>query len=179
MLSKIRRYLGALANQPDAYNVSKAIDSLYRNQVLNSAGLGIQGGSAAATWATANVVNYMVEGVNATLAAQSSKAVPSAITWAAVASTFQAGAFLVTVDNAGTVATVPTNVGTGTSAAIARANIVWPVVPDGQVVVGVVIIANSAANVAFTAASTNLDATNISTTFINTIGPFYPTTANQ
>lgn len=166
--------INQLANQQDAFQLNKAVEHLFRTQALNSAALRIQGGSAAATWQSQNVVTYVVDGVASALAAQSSQAVPTAITWAAVASVFQAGAFLITVDGSGTVRTIPTNVGSGASAAAALQGVQWPSVPQGQVVIGVVVIANTAANVAFTGATTNLDGTNISTTFINITGPFFP-----
>lgn len=170
-----RLRLNALSNKQDAMELGRAFENLFRTQALNSGNLRIQGGSAAPTWQTQNAIIYTIEGVTYSLAAQSSQAVPSAITWTAVASTFQAGAFLITADAGGTVRTIPTNVGTGTSAALALQGIVWPPVPIGQVVTGIVIIANSAANTAFTAATTNLDAANISTTFINVSEPFFPT----
>lgn len=167
--------LNSLSNTKDAFELGKAFENLFRTQALNSGNLRIQGGSAAATWQTQNALIYVLDGVTYSLAAQSSQAVPTAITWSAVASTFQAGAFLITVDAGGTVRTIPTNIGVGTSAALALQGIVWPPVPLGQVVFGIVLIANSAANTAFTGATTNLDAANISTTFINISEPFYPT----
>lgn len=166
--------LNQLSNTKDAFELGKAFENLFRTQPLNSGNLRIQGGSGAATWQTQNAVLYMVNGVLCSLAAQSTQAVPTAITWSAVANTFQAGAFLITVDAAGTVNTIPTNVGSGASAAVALGNIVWPLVPAGQVVIGLVVIANAAANVAFTGGTTNLDATNITTTFINFVDALYP-----
>lgn len=167
--------LNQLSSQKDAYELGKAFENLFRTQSLNSGNLRIQGGSAAATWQTQNPIIYVLDGVTYSLAAQSSQAVPSAITWSAVASTFQAGAFLITADSAGTVRSIPTTVGSGTTAAVALQGIQWPQVPAGQVPFGLVIVNNTTANTAFTAATTNLDAANILTTFVNISEPFFPT----
>lgn len=163
-----------LANQADGFQVQKAFENLFTSQPVTSPNLRIQGGSAAATWQSQNATLYIVDGVMFSLAAQSSQAVPSALTWTAVASTFQAGGFIITVDAQGTVRTIPTNVGTGTSAALALQAVRWPVIPPGQVAIGGAVIANTAANVAFTAGTTNLDAANISTTFFNLLDSLYP-----
>lgn len=172
LTQKIR--LQQMANGPDAFAVQKSFENLFTSQCITSGGLRIQGGSAAATWQTQNAIVYIVEGVTAILAAQSTQAVPSACTWSAVASTQQAAGFLITVDGGGTVRTYATNVGSAGSQAAAIAQVKWPVVPVGQVVIGGALIYNTAANVAFTAGSTNLDATNITTVFFNLVDALYP-----
>lgn len=164
--------------EPKADNLSlgKIIESFYDTQCLGSAVLDINAGSAA-TWKMTNAaaLPYVINGVTFAKTAATAQAVPSAITWAGVASVFNAGGFLVGLDSAGTVSTYPTNVTSAASAAAALAGIKWPAVPEGICVIGGVIVRNTAANTAFTAATTALDAANISTLYFNTIGPFFPT----
>lgn len=174
----MRHILQRLSFFPDkaqAENLARVVAHLYGNQNLVSPNLRIQGGSGAATWQSQADSFYLIDNVEYRVAAAATQAVPSACTWAAVASTFNATGFLITADRAGSLATIPANNATGTSAVNALAGIQWPPVPEGVAVIGAVIIRNTTANVAFTAASTNLDASNISTTFINITGPFFPT----
>lgn len=177
-MEKIKRFLvqdGPVAMQ---LGVMRSFQDLFARQSLASAALAINAGSAA-TWKMGNTaaLPYLINGQFLTKAAATAQAVPTAITWAAVASTFNAGGFLVALDAAGTVFTYPTNVTASTvSSANALAGLVWPTVPDDKCVIGAIVVYNTAANTAFTGATTALDAANIGAQYISTVGPFYPVT---
>lgn len=177
-MEKIKRFLvqdGPVAMQ---FGVQKSFQDLFARQPLASAALAINAASAA-TWKMGNAtaLPYLVDGRLATKAAATAQAVPTAISWAAVASTFNAGGFLIALDAAGTVFTYPTNVTASTvSSANALAGLVWPVVPEDKCVIGAIVVYNTAVNTAFTGNTTALDAANIGVQYINAVGPFYPVT---
>lgn len=172
----LKKRISQMEPKADNLSLAKIFENLFNTQCLGSAVLAINAGSAA-TWKMTNgsALPYLINGVSFSKAAATAQAVPTAITWAAVASTFNAGGFLIGLDSAGAVSTYPTNVTSAASAAAALAGIVWPAVPDNVCVIGGVIVTNSAANTAFTGATTALDAANISTLYFNTTGPFFPT----
>lgn len=177
-MEKIKRYLvqdGPVVSQLGAL---RSFQDLFARQALASAALAINAGSAA-TWKMGNsaALPYVINGQLATKAAATAQAVPTAVTWAAVASTYNAGGFLIALDAAGTVFTYPTNVTASTvSSANALSGLLWPTVPESQCVIGAVVVYNTAANTAFTAGTTALDAANIGVQYINITGPFYPVT---
>jgi len=175
-MEKIKKFLfaGPIGTyKPE--DIFRAVQDLFTRQVIVP---GLLVSSAAVTFATTNAIQYLINGVLYTKAALSAIAVPTATAWSAVASTFNAAGFLVTLDAAGNVATIPTNVVSSlVSANNALAGIVWPTVPDNVVVVGGFVVYTTAANTAFTPGTTNLiGAANIGTITINTTGPFYPVT---
>lgn len=176
-MEKIKRFLvqdGPVAMQ---FGVQKSFQDLFARQPLASAALAINA-AAAATWKMGNTspLPYLVNGVMGLKTAATAQAVPAGITWAAVASTFQAAAFHVGLDVNGNVATFPSAVSVGSSQANALAGIIWPVVPEQYCVIGTVVIYNTAANTAFTANTTALDAANIGTQYINYLDAFYAVT---
>lgn len=176
-MEKIKRFLvqdGPVAMQ---LGVMRSFQDLFARQPLASAALAINAASAA-TWKMGNAtpMPYLVGGVLGLKTAATAQAVPAGITWAAVASTYQAAAFHVALDAAGNVATFPSSVSTGASQANALAGIVWPVVPEQYCVIGSIVIYNTAANVAFTAGTTALDAANIGAQYINYLDGFYAVT---
>lgn len=173
----IKKLIAQFAPEHKNFGLVQLFKSLYSTQCLGSAVLAINAGSAA-TWKMTNSVAlpYLINDVMYRKAAATAQAVPTQITWSAVASTYNAGAFLIGLDNAGNVSTYPTNVtATTTSQAAAVAGIVWPAVPEGVAVIGAIVISTSAANTAFTGATTALDAANITVDYINIQGPFFPT----
>ena len=172
----LKKRIAVMESKADNYSLAKIFENLFNTQCLGSAGLAINAGSAA-TWKMTNAaaLPYEIGGVTYSKVAATAQAVPTAITWAAVASVFNAGGFLIGLDSAGAVSTYPTNVTSAASAAAALAGVSWPAVPDNICVIGGLIIANSAANTAFTGATTALDAANISVLYFNTTGPFFPT----
>lgn len=178
-MEKIKKFL--MAGQPGAAkpeDIFRAVQDLFARQCLGSAALAING-AAGPTWKMTNAaaLPYLINGTLLTKTAATAQAVPTAVSWAAVASTYNAGGFLIALDNAGNIVTFPTNItSTTTSAAAALAAIVWPVVPDTYCVIGAIVINNTAANTAFTGGTTNLDAANIGVNYINVTGPFYPVT---
>lgn len=159
------------------YGLQKVFEALFNTQSLGNAGLAINAG-AAATWKMTNsaALVYVIGGQAYRKAAVTAQAVPSAISWTGVASTYNAGAFLITLDSSGTVTTIPSSVvSTTASQAAAVAGISWPQVPVGSVVIGAIVISTSTANTTFTAGTTALDAAGISVDYINVQGPFFPT----
>ena len=177
-MEKIKRYLvqdGPMATQ---LGVLRGVQDLFARQALASAALAINAASAA-TWKMGNAaaLPYLINGQLLTKTAATAQAVPAAVTWAAVASTYNAGGFLIALDAAGTVTTFPTNVTASTvSSANALAGIIWPTVPDTYCVIGAIVVYNTAVNTAFTGGTTALDAANIGAQYINVTGPFYPVT---
>ena len=155
----------------DRFQLLKAFESLFNTQALASGGLTF----TTTTWQTANVIPYQIANVTFTKAVVVTQAVPASITWGAVASTFQAGAFVIAVDNVGTISTYTSAVTSSVvTAAAALGLLVWPQVPDTVCVIGQILIQSTTAATAFTPGVTALNAIGITTTFINTVGPFFP-----
>lgn len=176
-MEKIKRFLvqdGPVAMQ---LGVMRSFQDLFARQPLASAALAINAATAA-TWKMGNAtaLPYLVNGVLGLKTAATAQAVPAAITWPAVAATFQAAAFHVALDINGNVVTFPSAVATGASQANALAGIVWPVVPEQYCVIGSIVVYNTAANTAFTAGTTALDAANIGVQYINYLDAFYAVT---
>lgn len=150
----------ATANQ----NLRDVITKLQINacdMVLNTAGLAIKaGGSALAK--SVNTIIAMIDGVLVSKAAADMPALVGTI----AASKY--GLFVFSMNASGTLTTTP-----GTLTAAARANLVFPTVPANEVVVGFIIVQNGSAS-AFTGGTTALDATDITTTYVNTPFPFNP-----
>ncbi len=120
-------------------------------------------------------LTYLNSGQLYQKAAVAANAVPAALSWAAVAGSFNAGALLLSVDVAGNLYTYVSSItASPTSQAAALNGLVWPWVPETQTVIGAIVVSSSAANTAFTGGTTNLDAANIAATYINTTGPFFP-----
>ena len=155
----------------DRFQLLKAFESLFNTQALSSGGLTF----TTTTWQTAAAVPYLINNVTFTKAVFTTQAVPTSIAWTGAASTFNAGAFLIGLDSAGTVTTYPSAVTASTvSAAATLGLLVYPQVPDNVCVIGTIIIQATTANTTFTPAVTALNAAGITTTFINTVGPFFP-----
>lgn len=174
----IKKRLAQMPPEQRQFDLGKIFENLYATQCLGSAALVINAGSAV-TWKMANAaaLPYVINGVLASKAAATAQAVPSAVSWTGAASVFNAAGFLIALDSAGAVTTYPTNVTATASAATALSGLVWPAIPDTVCVIGGIVVTNSAANTTFTAATTALDAANITTLYFNTTGPFYPTAA--
>lgn len=173
----IKKLIAQFPPEHKNFGLVQLFKSLFSTQSLGNAALAINAGSAA-TWKMANAspLLYVVNDVTYRKTAATAQAVPSQISWTGVASTYNAGAFLIGLDAAGNVNTYPTNVtSTTASQAAAVSAIVWPAVPEGVAVIGAIVISTSAANTTFTAATTALDAANITVDYINVQGPFFPT----
>lgn len=157
----IKKRLVGLPNTNEAFQMLKAFEYLYENQALSSVGLT---GGASATVTTANAISAMV---GAQL-----KAVNSGQAFALNGPTIpNAGAvnqvWIFTMDGNGLFYTLP-----GIPAAT-LATVSLPVVPDTQVVLGMLVLSNSSAG-NFVPGTTLLNVAGLNTVFNNTVGPFFP-----
>lgn len=177
-MEKIKKFIiGGGSTTPHPEDILRALGDLYQRQNLVSPGMAIKSGGASPQFLT-GANSYLIGGKLYQAAAVAANSLNAGITWAAVASTYSAGAYIIALDNAGTLYALPTNVSsTTTSQAAALAGIVWPAVPDTFCVIGVIVVSTSSANTAFTGGTTNLDAAGITTNYINITGPFYPVPA--
>lgn len=176
-MEKIKKFLFAgrigAALPEDVY---RAFQDHYVRQNLVSAGLAIKTAGASPQFQSAAIA-YLLGGQLLKKVAVAATTLSTAVAWTGVASTFNAGGVLLTIDNAGNITQVPTSiVSTLTSQAAAIAGITWPVVPDNVVVIGAIVVSTSAANTTFTGGTTNLDAANITVDYLNIVGPMYPVT---
>jgi len=169
-----KRLINGIPDRREGFELLKVFEHLYATQSLGSAGVAF----TTTTWQTTNAVPYLINGVTYTKAAVSTQAVPTSLAWTGVASTFNAGAFVIALDSSGAITLFTTAITSSTaSAANALAALVWPVIPENFCVIGAVIIQSTTANTTFTPGTTNLNAAGITSTFINTQGPFYPAIA--
>jgi len=162
-MEKIKQYLVSLALPVAGQTESllRSFNDLFSRQVLNSAGLAV---SATTTlFATVNVINVVIGGVTSLKAAANFPALTGYNLTSA-----QIGGFIATIDQNGNLAALPIN------PAATLGSIGYPAVPVNQAVVGVVLI-NAVNPVAFTGGTTLMSATSV--TYINQVGPFYPTNA--
>lgn len=131
-------------------------------QTCTSAALRIKGGSASPTVQTNAAWQGIINGIPVTKAtAQDLPALSGSVT----AGTF--GLWVHAIDVAGTLYTIP-----GTIAAASQSALRFPEIPDGYAVIGYTIVTISSGT--FTAGTTNLDAANVTATFVNTVGAFDP-----
>ena len=169
-----KRLINGIPDRREGFELLKVFAHLFETQCLLSAGFTF----TLATWQTTNAIPYLINGVTYTKAAVTTQAVPAALAWAGVAGTFNTGAFVVAADITGALTTFTSAVTASTiSAANSLASLVWPVIPETFCVLGAVIIQSTTANTTFTPGTTVLNAAGITTTFINTVGPFYPAIA--
>jgi len=129
--------------------------------VLNSAGLAIKAGSSALA-KSVNTITAFIDGVLVSKAAADMPALVGTIAAA------KYGLFVFSVNASGTLTTTP-----GTLTGAALANLVFPTIPDGDVVIGFIVVHNGSAST-FTGGTTALDAADITTTYVNTPFPFNP-----
>lgn len=129
--------------------------------VFNSAGLAIKAGSSAIV-KSVNTITAIINGVLVSKAASDMPALVGTI----AASKF--GLFVFTMNASGTLTTTP-----GTLTASSLAGLSFPTIPDDEVVIGFIIVNNGSTS-AFTGGTTALDATDITTTYVNTPFPFNP-----
>jgi hypothetical protein len=141
----------ALGTQTPAggYNVIKAQTS--DNAVLTSGGLAIKTAGSAVV-KTASTVQAVVDGTAVTLAAGDMDALVGTITAG------KYNVFCFTVDDAGA---VTTTMGTAGDTA---ADVVFPAVPAGEVMIGYVLITHTSN---FVGGTTALDATGVTATYVN------------
>lgn len=138
----------------------------HKNMVFNTAGLAIKtGGSAIAK--TANIITAVIDGVLVSKAAADCAALVGTIAAA------KKGLFVFTLKADGT---FTTRAGSLTAATLAA--LTWPTIPSDEVVVGFLIVQNGTAS-DFVGGTTALDATDITTTYVNTPFTFNPTLASQ
>jgi hypothetical protein len=131
------------------------------NIVFNSAGLAIKtGGSALAK--SVNTITFVVDGVIAQKAAADMAALSGS-----VVPNGSKNVYVFTVNVSGTLAT---RAGT---AATTLAGILWPTIPDGEVVIGFIIVENGTGS-NFTPGTTALDTGSLTVTYVNTPYPFIP-----
>lgn len=170
----IKKRLLALPDRREAFELTKVFESLFSTQSLGSAGVAF----TTSTWQTTNTVPYLINNVLSIKPVLSAQAVPAALAFPGTASTFNAGAFLIALDSAGNVTTFTTAVTASTSsAANALSSIVWPIVPETYCVIGAIVIQSTTAATPFVPGTTALNAAGITSTFINTQGPFFPAIA--
>lgn len=175
ILSELKKRFLQLPNKNESFELLKGFEFLGKNQNLVSPGLAIKSGGTSPQFLT-GAITYVIGGVMYQKIAVAANSLTSAISWTGVAATYNAGAYVVCIDNTGTYQLVTTNVTSNTtSAAAAVQGLQWPSIPDGYCVVGIILVAATTANTTFTGGTTNLDAAGITTTYINITGPFYPT----
>lgn len=170
-MQAIKKRLLDIPHRQESFALIKAFETLFGNQVLGSAGLAINAGTAA-TWKMTNAAPlvYTINGATYTKAALTAQAIPASA--ALTASGNQAVAVMLCLDAGGTLSTYVSAVSTGASVAAAVSGVIYPQVPENVAVIGVIIIGSAAT--AFTPGTTALDAAGITTTYINVTGPFFP-----
>lgn len=129
--------------------------------VLSTAGLAIKAAESAVV-KSANAITAVIDGVIVAKAAADMPALVGSI----AASKF--GLFVFTVNASGTLKTIP-----GTLTGAALANLVFPTIPAGEVVIGFIVVQNGTAS-AFVGGTTALDTTDVTVTYVNTPFPFNP-----
>lgn len=159
-MSRSIRLTNATADQ-NLRDVLTSLQVSLLDFVMNTAGLAIKAGSSALA-KSVNVIKAMVNGVIVSKAAGDMPALVGSI------AASKKGLFVFSMDASGTLTTTP-----GTLTAATLADIVFPTVPSGNVVIGFIIVENGSAS-AFTGGTTALDATDITTTYVNTPFPFNP-----
>ena len=137
----------------------RAFNDLYSRQALSSAGLAV--GTTTTKFKIGNATYVILSGVLQLVASADGPVLTGYNLTSA-----QVGGFVVTVDQNGAIYALPLQ----PSASIG--GVVWPVVPDTQVAVGVVLI-NTTNAATFTGGTTLMSATNVS--YLNIVGPFNPT----
>lgn len=172
-MEKIKTFLVGIAAALLPETLLRALGCLYQTQNLVSPGLAIKSGGGSPQHLT-GAIQYLINGVLYTKAAVAAADLPATISWTGAASVYNAGGWIVGVDSGGNLSYYATNVTSAASAASALAGIRWPTVPQGIAVIGAIVVYTSTANTTFTAATTNLDATGLTTLYLNTVGPFYP-----
>ncbi len=169
-----KRLINGAQNSRESFELMKAIESLFNTQNLVSPGLAIKSGGASPQFLT-GALTYLLNGQLYQKVASAAVSVTAAISWTGVASTYNAGAWLVAVDAGLNITLFASNVtSTTASAAAALQGIVWPMVPETYCVIGAIIVNTSTANTTFTGGTTNLDAAGLTVTYLNFTGPFYP-----
>jgi hypothetical protein len=144
--------------------LSNLFDKLQRrfcNHIFNTGGLAIKAGSSALA-KTVNTVYFIADGVLASKAA----ADMAALSGSNVANGSK-NVYVFTVNASGTLAT---RAGT---AATTLGGITWPTVPDGEVVIGFIIVENGTGS-DFVPGTTALDVGSLTVTYVNTTYPFIP-----
>ena len=168
----IKKRLLALINTREAFELTKAFETLFNTQCLGSAALAINAATAA-TWKMSNAtpLPYSITGQLYLKTAAAAQAIPAAAALTATAN--QAVMVTLALDAAGNITTYTSGVSVSTvSSAVAVANLIPAFVPDNLCVIGVLVIASVAT--VFTPGTTALDAVGITVTYINTTGPFFP-----
>lgn len=162
-MEKIKQLLiaGGAGAAALAETTTRAFNDLFSRQVLNSAALAVSGTTT--LFKTVNTINAVIGGVSVLKATADFPALTGYNLTSG-----QIGGFLATMDVNGTLFALPI----GPAAALGQ--IVYPMVPLSQVVIGTVLI-NAVNPVTFTGGTTLMSATSV--TYINQVGPFYPTNA--
>lgn len=138
----------------------------HKSMVFNTAGLAIKT-TASPIVKTANTVTAVINGVLVSKAAADCAALVGTIAAA------KKGLFVFTLKADGTFTTRAGSLTASTLAALT-----WPTIPSDEVVVGFLIVQNGTAS-DFVGGTTALDATDITTTYVNTPFTFNPTVAGQ
>lgn len=162
-MEKIKTFLIPMNNGVSGLTegLLRSFNDLFSRQVLNSAALSV---SATTTqFATVNAIYAVIAGVTVTKAASNFPVLTGYNLTAA-----QIGGFIATIDANGNLSALPI------TPAATLGSIGYPAVPPSQAVVGVVLI-NAVNPAAFTGGTTLMSATSV--TYINQVGPFYPTNA--
>lgn len=133
----------------------------FANLVFNSGGLAIKTSSSALA-KTANAINAIIDGVLISKAAADMAALSGS-----VVANGSKNVYVFTVDVSGNLATLA-----GT-AATTLAGILFPTIPEGQAVIGFIIVDNGTGS-NFTPGTTALDTGSLTVTYVNTPYPFIP-----
>ncbi len=153
---------GIATSTQDMLTILDTIQRALSNFALSSGGLAIKTASSALA-KTASAMKYLIDGQMYSLAAGDMAALSGTVTNA----TFNV--FVFTVDASGNLATYM-----GTEGATLGA-VVWPTIPDGEAVIGFVII-NPTGTGNFVGGTTDLDDGTVvpNAVYVNTAYPFLP-----
>lgn len=159
-MAKTLRYTEATSNN-NFREVAQNLQTSLVDCAMSSAGLAIKAGGSAVV-KSVNTVNAFINGVLVTKAAADMAALVGTIP------TTKFGLFVFTLQADGTLTTRA-----GTLNGAAMANLVFPEIPEGEVVIGFIVVENGAAG-NFVGGTTALDAANVTVTYFDTPFPFNP-----
>lgn len=160
-MEKIKQLLssGTALSVPET--VQRAFNDLFSRQALTSPALAVGGTTTKFKVGTAAFV--VINGVTSLVASADGPVLTGYNLTAG-----QVGGYLVTVDGSGVVYALPLN------PAATLGGVGYPLVPASQVCIGVILI-NAVNPAIFTGGTSLMSGTNV--TYINSVGPFYPTNA--
>jgi hypothetical protein len=160
MRDTMTRYMAGIPDQPSRHGlraILKALVDRYSSQPLTSAGLVING--AGATFAKIGAADFYAAAAGVLVKIAAGTALPALTGITIAAGAFNVACFF--VNSAGVI-----TVGAGAQAAT-LGGVTFPQIPDGNALIGILIITNAGA---FTGGTTALDAA--TTVYISPTGPF-------